>query len=180
PLTIAGDVSRSIVCAAPGHVLTGGDFSAIESRVLAWLAGETWKIESYVAYDKTGDPTLEPYCVTATKMLGRAVTPEDAAGRQIGKTADLALGYGGRIGAWRRFNPSDERTDGEILQNIDDWRGAHPAIGRFWEELRRAALQAVHTGQRIECGRLAFTMAGGTLRLWLPSGRAISYPQARL
>src|SRR5262249_14770171 len=55
PLTIAGDVSRSILCAAPGHILIGGDFSAIESRVLAWLAGETWKLENYCKYDKTGD-----------------------------------------------------------------------------------------------------------------------------
>jgi DNA polymerase bacteriophage-type len=60
PLTIAGDVSRSIICAAPGHKLIGGDFSAIESRVLAWLAGEDWKLENYRTYDITGDPALEP------------------------------------------------------------------------------------------------------------------------
>jgi len=180
PLTVAGDVSRSIICAAPEHVLFGGDFSAIESRVLAWLAGEDWKLENYRKYDETGEPTLEPYCATATRMLGRTVTPEDEAGRQIGKTADLALGYGGSIGAWRRFNPGDERPDGEIFQNISDWRQAHPAIGKFWEDLRRAALQAVYTGHRIACGRLSLTMDKGTLLLWLPSGRAVSYPQAHL
>jgi hypothetical protein len=173
-------VSRSIICAAPGHVLIGGDFSAIESRVLAWLAGEAWKIENYCKYDKTGEPELEPYCATATRMLGRTVTPEDEAGRQIGKTADLALGYGGSIGAWRRFNPGDDRPDGEILQNIADWRRAHSAIVKFWQDIRRAALQAVYTSQRIELGKISFALDSGTLRLILPGGRAVSYPQARL
>lgn len=180
PLTIAGDVSRSIICAAPGHVLIGGDFSAIESRVLAWLAGETWKLEIYRKYDETGDPSLEPYCATATRILKRTVTPEDEAGRQIGKTADLALGYGGSLGAWRRFNPNDDRPDGEILQNIADWRRTHPAIAKFWKDMRRAALQAVHTGQRIKLDRISFEMETGALRMVLPSSRAISYPQASL
>jgi DNA polymerase len=180
PLTIAGDIQRSVICAAPGHQLLAGDFSAIESRVLAWLADETWKLETYRKYDETGDPTLEPYCVTATQMLKRAVTPEDEAGRQIGKTADLALGYGGALGAWRRFNPDDNRPDGEILLNIKDWRQAHPAIGKLWKGLRRAALQAVFTGQRIECGKITFSMNNGTLLMTLPSGRTLSYPQAHL
>jgi DNA polymerase len=63
PLTVAGDVSRSIICATSGqHQLIGGDLSAIESRALAWVAGEMWKLENYRRYDVTGDPTLEPYC----------------------------------------------------------------------------------------------------------------------
>ena len=180
PLTIADDIQRSIICAAPGHQLMAGDFSAIESRVLAWLAGEDWKLKTYRKYDETGDPVLEPYCATATRMLGRTVTPEDEAGRQIGKTADLALGYGGALGAWRRFNPDDDRPDGEILLNIKDWRRAHPAIGKLWKGLRRAALQAVYTGQRIECGKITFSMNNGTLLMTLPSGRTLSYPQAHL
>jgi len=181
PLTVAGDVSRSIICATSGqHQLIGGDLSAIESRALAWVAAEMWKLENYRRHDVTGDPTLEPYCATATRMLGRTVTPEDEAGRQIGKTADLALGYGGSLGAWRRFNPDDDRPDVEILQNIADWRRAHPAIVKFWKDLYRAAIQAVHTGHRIELGKISFGMDNGTLRMVLPSGRAISYPQARL
>ena len=77
PLAIAGDVSRNMITAAPGHVLIGADFSAIESRGLAWLAGETWKLDTYKKFDETGDPKLEPYCVTASKILRREVTPED-------------------------------------------------------------------------------------------------------
>ena len=184
PLTVAGDVSRSVISAAPAHVLLGGDFSAIESRVLAWVADEGWKTDNYRKYDETSDPTLEPYCTTATRMLGRTVTPADEVGRQIGKTADLALGYGGTIIAWHRFNPEDERSDNEVWQNINDWRRAHPAIcdksSGLWHRLRRAALQAVYTGARIELDNISFTMENGTLRMWLPSGRAISYPQARI
>src|SRR5262249_17386567 len=158
----------------------GGACSRRQSMGRAWLAGEKGKLQSYRKYPPTGGPARQPDCATATRMLGRTVTPEDEAGRQIGKTADLALGYGGSIGAWRRFNPGDDRPDGEILQNIADWRRAHLAICKFWENLRRAALQAVHTGQRIELGRISFTMDNGTLRMWLPSGRAVSYPRARL
>jgi DNA polymerase len=181
PLTIAGDIQRSVICAAPGHKLIAGDFSAIESRVLAWLAGEDWKLANYREYDAIGRPELEPYCATATRMLKREVTPEDEAGRQIGKTADLALGFGGALGAWRRFNPDDERADGEILLNIAEWRHTHPAITTFWKAFERAALKAVHTGQQIDLGnQFAFTMENGTLFVALPSGRRLAYPQARL
>jgi Toprim domain/CHC2 zinc finger len=181
PLTIAGDIQRSVICAAPGHKLIAGDFSAIESRVLAWLAGEEWKLANYREYDATGRPELEPYCATATRMLKREVTPEDEAGRQIGKTADLALGFGGTLKAWRRFNPDDERTDGEILLNIEEWRRAHPATTEFWKVLRRVLMQATHTGQQINLGnRFSCTLENGTLFMALPSGRRLAYPQARL
>jgi Toprim domain/CHC2 zinc finger/DNA polymerase family A len=180
PLTVAADVSRSIICAAPGHKLIGADFSAIESRVLAWLAGEEWKLETYRKYDKTGDPTLEPYCVGASKVLNRPVTPEDTTGRALGKVCDLAFGYGGGLGAWRKFDNTDTYTDANVENFKRDFRLAHRATVEFWHALRRAAVQAVHTGERIEIGKLSFTMENGTLRMWLPSGRAISYPQARL
>jgi DNA polymerase bacteriophage-type len=180
PLTIAGDVSRSIICAAPGHKLMGGDFSAIESRVLAWLAGEDWKLETYRKYDETGDPALEPYCVGASKVLKRPVTPEDAAGRALGKTLDLAFGYGGGLGAWRKFDSTDTYSDADVENFKREWRWAHRATSQFWKDLRRAALQSVHTGQRIELGKLSFAMEDGTLLMTLPSGRSVSYPKARL
>jgi hypothetical protein len=180
PLTVAGDVSRAMICAAPGCTLIAGDFAAIESRVLAWIAGEEWKLANYREYDATGRPELEPYCATATRMLKRTVTPEDEAGRALGKTADLALGFGGALGAWRRFNPDDTRSDGEILTNIADWRRAHPAITRFWKRFEGAALRAVRTGQRVALGKFAFTLEDGTLLVALPSGRRLSYPQAHI
>lgn len=105
PLTVVSDISRGLVCAAPGHVLIGADFSAVESRVLAWLAGEEWKIANYRRFDATGDPQNERYCVMASKALRRAVTPDDEVGRGFGKTYDLAFGFGGGGPAWRRFDP---------------------------------------------------------------------------
>jgi DNA polymerase len=180
PLTIAGDVSRAMICAAPGHKLIGGDFSAIESRVLAWLAGEDWKLENYRAYDTTGDPALEPYCVGASKVLKRAVAPEDAAGRDLGKVFDLAFGYGGGLGAWRKFDSSDIHTDDDVENFKREWRYAHRATAQVWKDLRRAALQAVHTGQQIKLGKISFAMENETLLMTLPSGRSVSYPKARL
>jgi DNA polymerase bacteriophage-type len=180
PLTVAGDISRAIICAAPEHKLIAGDFSAVESRVLAWLASEHWKLDTYRKYDETGDPALEPYCVTASQILKRTITPEDEVGRQTGKTCDLAFGYGGGLGAWRKFDPTDTHSDNDVERFKREWRYAHRATAQFWKDLRRAALQAVHTSQRIEIGRLFFMVENGTLRLVLPSGRAVSYPGARL
>jgi hypothetical protein len=114
-------------------------------------------------------------------MLGRTVTPDDAVGRALGKTADLALGYGGSLGAWRRFNPTDDRPDGAILLNIQDWRRAHPAICRFWRAYERGCLRAILTGERVQFGtRFAFSFENGTLFAQLPSGRRIAYPKARI
>jgi DNA polymerase len=180
PLTIAGDVSRAAICAASGYSLMGGDFSAVESRVLAWLAGERWKIRAYEDYDRTGDPKFEPYCVMASQALKRQVTPEDEAGRNFGKTYDLAFGFGGGLGAWRRFDDSDTYTDAEVEHFKNQFRRTHLETIRFWKRLERAAHKAVITSARVDFGRLSFTMENGTLLMWLPSGRPICYPEAKL
>src|SRR5262249_46567385 len=127
PLTVAADISRSIICAAPGHVLMGGDFSAIESRKLAWIVGEDGKPQAYRQYDETGDPQYEPYCVMASQALKRTVTPDDEAGRNFGKTYDLAFGFGGGLGAWRKFDGSATYSDAEIEQFKHAYRDSHPA-----------------------------------------------------
>jgi DNA polymerase family A/CHC2 zinc finger/Toprim domain len=182
PLTIAGDISRAVICAAPGHTLKGGDFSAIESRVLAQLAGETWKLDTYRKYDEIGDPKFEPYCVMASMALKREVTPEDEAGRAFGKVFDLAFGFGGGLGAWRRFDDSDTYSDAEVEGFKREFRRMHPETTRFWRHVERAAHQAVITNRRIDLKqhRLAFQMENGTLLLTLPSGRCLSYPEAKL
>jgi DNA polymerase len=179
PLGIVGDIMRSIICAAPGHLLIAGDFSAIESRILAWLAGEAWKLDGYRAFDRTANPELEPYCVTASRILRRTVTPDDEVGRQVGKTADLALGFGGAFGAWRRFD-ADGHSDQEVRGFVERWRQAHPATVRFWRRLEGASKRAVRTGERGTLGNFTFEFESGTLRIVLPSGRRICYPQARL
>jgi DNA polymerase bacteriophage-type len=180
PLAVIGDLSRAMIRAKPGYDLTGGDFSAIESRVLAWLAGERWKIETYRKYDSTNDPADEPYCATASRLLRRTVTPDDKAARQIGKVADLALGFGGGKGAWKRFATSDTRPDADIQRNVDEWRRAHPSIVGLWKSMERAAHRCLRSGGPASLGRLSFEMRGTALVMVLPSGRALSYPEARL
>jgi DNA polymerase len=180
PLTIAGDISRNMITAAPEHVLIGADFSAVESRVLAWLAAETWKVDAYRQFDATGDPKLEPYCVTASKILRRDVTPEDEAGRQIGKVCDLAFGFGGGLSAWRRFDSSDSYTDVAIETMKVKWRSTHAATVRFWHALEKCLRRALRTGQRTVLGNLSAEVIDGVLYLMLPSDRRLAYPQACL
>ena len=97
PLAIVGECSRPMICAAPGHMLIGADFSAIESRVLAWVAGEEWKLESYRRFDATQDPRDEPYCITACKIfrVPDGSFTKESPERGVGKTCDLAFGYMG-------------------------------------------------------------------------------------
>ena len=180
PLKLVGDVSRAMICAAPDHILLGGDFSAIESRTLGWISGEAWKLETYRQFDLSGDHALEPYCVTATRVLKRPVTPDDEGGRQTGKTCDLAFGYGGGLGAWRKFDRSENHSDAEVTRFRDEWRAAHKATVAFWRALETAMRRAIRTGQPIQLRALTCTFEDGTLYVTLPSGRRLSYPQARL
>jgi DNA polymerase len=182
PLAVVGDCSRAMICAAPGKVLIGADFSSIESRVLAWVAGEEWKLDSYRRYDATHDPRDEPYCITACKLFNKpnGTYTKDDPERAVGKVADLALGYSGGLGAWRKFDP-DRFTDDEIESFIQGWRNAHPEIRRLWHRLGKAAWTAVQQRDVIvRCGVVRFLCSGTFLTLTLPSGRKLSYPQPRI
>jgi DNA polymerase len=99
PLAVIGDISRSLITAAPRRVLIGADFSSIESRVLAWIAGEEWKLDSYRRYDATQDPRDEPYCITACKIfrVPDGTFNKESPERKVGKTCDLAFGFQGGL-----------------------------------------------------------------------------------
>ena len=158
PLSVVGDCSRSMICAAPGHVLVGADFSAIESRVLAWCAGETWKLDSYRRFDATHDPRDEPYCTTACKIfrVPDGTFVKESPERGVGKTCDLAFGYMGGLGAWRKFEPG-RFSDEQVEKFKQEWRAAHPKIRQFWYDLDRAAWNAVRSRGRVfRCGPVAF------------------------
>jgi DNA polymerase bacteriophage-type len=167
PLAVVGDCSRAMISAAPGHTLIGADFSAIESRVLAWVAGEAWKLDSYRRFDATNDPADEPYCETACRIF-RVPSGSYTKGspeRAVGKVCDLAFGYMGGINAWRKFEP-DRFTDDEVKTFCSEWRASHPAIRKLWYALDRAALVAVRErGRVVRCGSIAFKSAGGFLLL---------------
>ena len=180
PLEVVASLSRAMIWAKPGKVLISADYSAIESRVLAWLAGENWKLETYRKFDATRNPALEPYCGTASRILGRTVTPENEADRQIGKLCDLAFGFGGGLGAFRRLAPDSQFSDADIEQFKRQWRAAHPAITRYWTELHRVLLRTVGTRKPVTFKNLSAEMRNGNLYLKLPSGRELVYPEARI
>jgi DNA polymerase len=176
PLAVVGDILRSLIIAAPSHRLIGADYSSIESRVLAWTAGEDWKLDAYRRYDATQHPRDEPYTVTAAKILGKPAVAITADERNVGKVADLSFGYQGGLNAFRKVEP-EKFTDEEVQRFKDDWRAAHPCIRRFWRDIDVAAWRAVRErGNVIRCGRFAFKCEGAFLWLKLPSGRKLCYP----
>src|SRR6516164_5939732 len=184
PLTVLAGLMRAVICAAPGHTLTWADFAAIESRVLAWLAGEPWKLDAFRKYDASGDEHLHPYRQIAARMLRKDVLAIVKVERQKGKSTELACGYGGAVGAYRRIF-DDPRSDAEIAADVQQWRAAHPQTQIFWQRLARAARIAIHARQAIRVNpapapSIVADFDGSTLTLELPSGRVISYPGARL
>ncbi len=185
PLALIGDVSRAMLCAKPNHVVLAADFSTIESRILAWLAGETWKLEAYREFDRTGDKARDLYRILAGKMLGKPAAEIDDKERQQGKGAELAAGFGGSVGAWRRIFPDEQRPDHEVKQDILRWRRMHPRTQRFWKRLHRAVRLSfgVNVPIRVDEPPSPETIvhfADGNLMITLPSGRDITYPNARL
>jgi DNA polymerase len=185
PLDVAAQLSRAALCARPGHVLVCADLGAIESRLLAWFAGEDWKLDAYRRFDATDDKTLEPYRVIAARMLDKDAATVTPAERQQGKAAELACGFGGSIGAWRKIAGDDGRSDDEVRAIIQQWRTAHPAVRKFWRDLALAARVAIRTGRPIDVGggsrpHVIAAFDGRDLSFTLPSGRAINYPGARL
>jgi DNA polymerase bacteriophage-type len=182
PLAVVGDCSRSTINAPPGYRLIGGDYSSIESRALAWTAGEEWKLDAYRRFDATRDPRDEPYCTTACKIfhVPDGTFAKDSPERAIGKTCDLAFGYQGGLNAWRKFEP-DKFSDAEVEIFKTEWRATHPKITQLWYTLDRAAVLAVRErGQVVRCGYIDLKCDGTLLQVKLPSGRKISYPQPRL
>jgi DNA polymerase bacteriophage-type len=186
PLKVVSGISRAALCAAEGSMLFAGDLSAIESRLAAWLAQETWKLEIFSKYDASGDERLHPYRQTSARMLRKDVLDINKPERQMGKCAELACGFGGSIGAWRRIaHDADERSDEEVHAIIRQWRDAHPAIRALWRELAQAARVAIQTGMPILVAPaprppIVAAFDGYALSITGPSGRAINYPGAHL
>jgi DNA polymerase len=194
PLAVAAQLSRAALCARPGHVLICADFASIESRVLAWLAGEKWKLDNFFEFDRlraagdeAGAAKIENYRVVASKMLSVPLDQVGKAQRQQGKAGDLSCGYAGSVGAWRRIvGPKDARSDAEIKTNVWQWRYAHPATRRFWDLLEQAAHTAIRHNiavdvqAHLEGPKIVAAFDGDALTVTVPSGRAINYPGAHL
>lgn len=147
------------------------DFSAIEARVIAWLAGESWRQE---VFRNNGDI----YCASASQMFGVPVEKHGVNGelRQKGKIAELALGYGGGVGAMLSMGAIDMGLAEEELQPIvDSWRQSNPAIVKLWWDVHRCVIKAVKDKQPQTYKCLTFEYQSGMLFIGLPSGRRLAY-----
>ncbi len=147
------------------------DFSAIEARVIAWLAGETWKSEAFAK-------GKDIYCSTASKMFGVPVVKHGVNGelRQKGKITELACGYGGSVGALKAMGALDMGlAEEELRPLVDSWRSANPHIVQFWWDVDRCVKQAIKTHLPQETRGIRFLWQSGMLFIRLPSGRRLSY-----
>lgn len=147
------------------------DFSAIEARVIAWLAGESWRQE---VFRNNGDI----YCASASQMFGVPVEKHGVNGelRQKGKIAELALGYGGGVGAMISMGAIDMGLAEEELQPIvDSWRQSNTAIVKLWWDVHRCVIKAVKDKQPQTYKCLTFEYQSGMLFIGLPSGRRLAY-----
>lgn len=152
------------------------DFSAIEARVIAWFAGETWRQE---VFSKGGDI----YCASASQMFKVPVEKHGINGhlRQKGKIAELALGYGGSVGALKAMGALEMGlTEEELPQLVDAWRQSNPNIVKFWWAVDRAVMEAVRYKHTTTDYGLTFSCRSGMLFITLPSGRKVAYVKPKV
>jgi DNA polymerase len=186
-LKVIGQLERASLCAADGHELHCADLSMIESRITAWVAGEAWKLAAFKRYDESnGDKSLDPYRVFAHRILqsNSPVSEISAAERQLGKCGELACGFGGGVGAWRRIaKDEDVRSDDEVKAIVRAWRIAHPKVCALWDRLTRCAKGSIYTGKPGLVSaepHIVTNFDGYALTITLPTSRSINYPGARL
>jgi len=152
------------------------DFSAIEARVIAWLAGERWR---QAVFESGGDI----YCASASQMFHVPVEKSGVNGhlRQKGKIAELALGYGGSVGALKAMGALEMGLEEEELPSlVSAWRSSNPNIVRLWWDIDRAAMKAVRERTTTETHSIRFSYQSGMLFLTLPSGRRLAYVKPRI
>ena len=152
------------------------DFSAIEARVIAWYAGEAWRQK---VFEQGGDI----YCASASQMFKVPVEKHGINGhlRQKGKIAELALGYGGSVGALKAMGAIEMGlTEDELPPLVDAWRQSNPRIVEFWWAVDRAVMEAVRYKHSTSSYGLTFSCRSGMLFITLPSGRSLAYVKPKI
>ncbi len=173
---VLSELIRTAFVPASGQFIVA-DFSAIEARVIAWLAGESWRMDVFAS---GGDI----YCASASQMFHVPVEKHGVNGhlRQKGKIAELALGYGGGVGALKAMGALEMGVPEEELQPlVNAWRNANPNICRLWWDVDKAVKKVIRERTTVHLGgRLSFEYRSGMLFIVLPSGRSLSYVKPRL
>lgn len=177
PSDVLSQLIRTALVARPGYEFLVADFSAIEARVIAWLAGEKWRLETFA---KGGDI----YCASASAMFGVPVEKhgQNSHLRQKGKIAELALGYQGSVGALVSMGASRMGIpEKELSEIVTKWRSASPHIVKMWWDAEKAAKQAIDKRKPVPFVRgIVFSVESGILFIRLPGGRRIAYPSPKL
>ena len=176
PSDILKQLIRTAFVPKAGCRFIVADFSAIEARVIAWLAGESWRQKVFA---KNGDI----YCASASAMFHVPVEKHGVNGhlRQKGKIAELALGYGGSVGALKNMGALNMGlTEDELPAIVEKWRQASPHIVRYWWDVDRAVKQCIVTRQPQRVGSVKCTYEKGILFIQLPSGRRLAYVKPRI
>jgi DNA polymerase len=181
PMSVLSDCLRGFIIAEPGHRLIGADFSAIEARVLAWLAGEERVLK---IFREGGDVYLQ----SASDIFGKPVTGITKEDRQVGKVAVLALGYQGGVVAFQVMARAyGLKITDEFAERIKTaWRSANRNIQRYWYQLEEAAGMAIRNPGRVFGAgpilkrQVKYKVQGSFLWCLLPSGRALCYPYPKV
>ncbi|QRN90750.1 DNA polymerase [Mammaliicoccus sciuri] len=167
---------RTTFTAKEGYEFAVSDFSAIEARVIAWYAGEKWRLQVFETHGKIYEASASQMFNVPIESIGKG-SPL----RQKGKVSELALGYQGGAGALKAMGALDMGIDESELQGlVDSWRNANPNIVRFWYAVQEAAVHTVKTRQVNHTHGLKFYMFKGALMIELPSGRSLSYLKPKL
>lgn len=173
---VLSELIRTAFVPRPGYKFIVSDFSAIEARVLAFLAGETWRSKVFAE-------GKDIYCASASQMFGVPVEKHGINShlRQKGKIAELALGYGGSVGALKSMGALEMGLSEDELQPlVNSWRESNPMITAFWWDVDRAVKKTVTERVKTEVRGIKFFYKSGMLFIQLPSGRRLSYVKPRI
>lgn len=173
---VLSQLIRTAFIPGKGHHFYVADFSAVEARVIAWLSGEQWRQEAFAKNE-------DIYCASASQMFGVPVVKYGVNGelRQKDKIAELALGYGGSIGALKAMGATKlGLTEDELPPLVQMWRNASPNIVQFWWDIDRAAKECIKTHLSQTTHGMKFIYRSGCMFLKLRSGRFLCYPQPKI